>query len=49
MDQEDIKFLQTIADELRAIDKELYEAEAIELENIIFRVEREGATDQEEA
>ena len=39
LDNKDIEFLQLIADELRSIDKELYEAEAIELENIKFRAE----------
>lgn len=33
-------FLQAMADELRAIDS-LYEAEATEIENIIFRVKLE--------
>ena len=30
-------FLQSIANELRAIDQETYEAEATEIENIIYR------------
>ena len=36
MDIEDINFLQDLAEELRRIDN-TYEAEAIELENIIHR------------
>ena len=37
LDQEDINFLEDLAEELRRIDPEVYEAEAIELENIIYR------------
>ncbi len=37
MDTEDINFLTDLAEELRRIDSNTYEAEAIELENIIFR------------
>ncbi|KKL68697.1 hypothetical protein LCGC14_2122430 [marine sediment metagenome] len=37
MDIEDINFLKDLAEELRRIDPDTYEAEAIELENIIYR------------
>lgn len=37
MDEEDINFLQDLAEELRRINPEVYEAEAVELENIIYR------------
>lgn len=37
LDQEDINFLKDLAEELRRIDPNVYEAEAIELENIIDR------------
>lgn len=38
MDQEDINFLEDLAEELRRIDSLVYESEAVELENIIFRI-----------
>ena len=41
LDQEDINFLEDLAEELRRIDPEVYEAEAIELENIIYRAKEE--------
>ena len=41
LDQEDINFLQEIADELRRFENNVYGAEADELENIIFRVKEE--------
>ena len=37
LDLEDINFLNILADELRKIDGDTYQAEAEELENIIFR------------
>ena len=37
MDKEDLNFLKDLAEELRRIDSNTYEAEAIELENIIDR------------
>lgn len=40
LDKEDIYFLEELAEELRRIDK-VYEAEAIELENIIYRAKLE--------
>ena len=40
MDKEDINFLRDLAEELRRIDS-VYEAEAIELENIIYRETQE--------
>ena len=41
LDQEDIKFLEELAKELRRIDLKIYGAEADELENIVFRA-KEG-------
>ena len=41
MDNEDLKFLQDLVEELRAHEG-VYEAEAVELENIIFRVKEEN-------
>ena len=38
LDQEDINFLKEIAEELKKHDG-VYDAEAVELENIIFRAE----------
>ena len=37
MDLEDINFLRDLAEELRRIDPDTYEADATELENIIYR------------
>ena len=42
LDQEDIKFLEELAKELRRIDLKLYGAEADELENIVFRAKEGG-------
>ena len=41
LDQEDINFLEDLAEELRRHDG-VYDAEAIELENIIFRAKEEN-------
>ena len=41
LDHEDLEFLKFIAEELRAIDPKVYEAEATELENIVFRATQE--------
>ena len=43
MDKEDINFLEDLAEELRRIDPDVYEAEAIELENIISREKLENS------
>lgn len=37
IDQEDVNFLEDLAEELRKINP-VYNAEAIELENILFRI-----------
>ena len=37
MDQEDINFLEDIAEEFLRIDPKMYKAEAVELKNIIYR------------
>ena len=51
MDIEDINFLEDLAEELRRIDPEAYEAEAVELENIIYRerLENSNLTEDEKA
>ena len=47
MDQEDIDFLEEIKQELGRIDSETYEAEIIELENVIYRAIMEKNQDVE--
>ena len=42
LDLEDINFLEDLAEELRRIDPNVYEAEAVELENIIFRAKEDN-------
>ena len=44
MDIEDINFLQDLAEEMRRISPD-YNAEAIELENIVYRESRNNAED----
>ena len=41
LDQEDLDFLQEIANELRRFENNVYGAEADELENIIYRAKEE--------
>ena len=47
MDQEDIDFLEEIKQELGRIDAHTYEAEIIELENVIYRAIMEKNADLE--
>lgn len=42
LDQEDINFLEDLAEELLRIDAKTYSAEAIELVNIIHRAKMEA-------
>ena len=47
MDQEDIDFLEEVRQELLRIDPNTYEAEALELENVIYRAIMEKNQDVE--